>query len=143
MTLLIFLFAAALGVVVALMAMMGLFLGASGPDLRGLLIIELVGLVPVILGTTFYLVRLKRAYPEHSVVKTVWDRIPGWVILAFCLVFSLVIVAELAVFLVNYLSGVPVNWEYYIPIVGGTVYAVCFCCLFATHQPEPLSSTAD
>ena len=125
-----FLFIAALGVVIALMALMGLFLGAAGPDLRGLLIMLLGGLPLILLATFVYLRRLQAAV-TGSLLSEVWRRTPRWLLVAFALVFSLIVLAELAVFLVQYLSGVGVTWEYYIPIIGGSIYAISFCCLYA------------
>ena len=132
----VFLFIAAFGVLLALVALMGLFLGASGGDMEQLMYILLLGVVPTLGVVAMVLRDLLREPGGESVISRIWHRLPRWVVVAFALILSLIFLAELAVFMVQYMSGLQPTWDYYIPILTGGFYGVAFCVLFTKVAPQ-------
>lgn len=131
-----FLFVAAFGVFLALVVLMGLFLGVSGGKLQGLLYTLLLGLPPIVWVTVGVLRELSLEGGRESLLSSLWRRLPRWLVVAFSLIFSLIFLAELALFIVQYMSGLKPSWDYYIPILCGTIYALGFCVMFTKVEPE-------
>ncbi len=138
--LLTFLFIAAFGVLLALVALMGLFLGASGADLEALLHILLLGVVPTLVVVFGVLRDLSQEPGSDGVLGRIWRRLPRWVVVAFALASSLIFLAELAVFMVQHMSGLQPTWDYYVPILTGTFYGLAFCVLFTKVAPIPYAN---
>ena len=127
------LFILAFVVLSSLVTMMIVFTGGSleGADVRGLLLTQLAA-VPVGLGIlALELSSFVRLNGWRDGVRLLWQKIPAWLVLAFVLVNSLVLVGELSVLLLDYLMQGSPAWTDHVPLLAMLSSSAAFSVLYA------------
>ncbi|MEM7280551.1 MAG: hypothetical protein AAF438_02805 [Pseudomonadota bacterium] len=132
------------GVGFALVAMVALFMGATANSISEIINPLMFGFVPTFLGA-LYVVRTRGPNRDRSkgglVLLTIWRALPGAIIVALCLVLSLLFLAQLSLSIITYLSDAKHEWVFYLPIICGTVYALCFCVFYGVTLIDKQKTT--
>ncbi len=127
------LFILAFVVLSSLVTMMIVFTGGSleGADVRGLLLTQLAA-VPICLGILAFEVNsFVRLNGWGNGFRLLWQKIPAWLVLAFVLVNSLVLVGELSVLLLDYLMQGSPAWTDHVPLLAMLSSSSAFSVLYA------------
>lgn len=121
------------GLLLAFTALMALFLGAEGPGLAGLLGLTGWLLLPAGVLTALSLRQIEA--PGQSRVSACWSRLPAWLVIAVAMMLLLALLAELAVWLVEFSGGDKVSLAHYLPILSVLVYALTLTAGYALVAP--------
>ena len=124
----------ALGFIVlsSLVTMMIVFTGGrlDGADVAGLLYTQLVS-VPIAVGILAIEVgAFVRLNGWRRGLRLLWEKVPAWLVLAFVLVNSLVLVGELSVLLLDYLMQGSPAWTDHVPLLAMLSASSAFCVLY-------------
>lgn len=121
------------GLLLAFSAMMALFLGAEGPGLRSLL--SLIGwmLPPTAVMCILCLLSLGR--PGDGRLALCWSRLPAWLVLMVGMLIILALLAELAIWLVEFTGGGKVRFGHYVPIAGVLLFSLALTTGYALIAP--------
>ncbi len=125
--------AALAGLVLAFTAMMALFLGAEGPGIRSLLALIAWLLLPMAGLAGLSLHRLQ--VPGMSRLAACWARLPAWLVVAIGMMLVLAMLAELAIWLVEFTGGGTVSGEHYLPVVAVLVSTLALTAGYALIAP--------
>ncbi len=126
------LFLLAFVILSSLVTMMIVFTGGSleGADVRGLLLTQLAS-VPVGLGIlAFEISGFVRLNGWRKGLNLLWQKIPAWLVLAFVLVNSLVLIGELSVLLLDYLMQGSTAWTDHVPLLSMLSSSAAFSVLY-------------
>lgn len=121
------------GLVLAFAAMMALFLGADGPGIHSLLSLTGWLLPPT---AVLALLCLRRLEPDgRSRLSACWSRLPAWLVLLIALLLLMAVLAELAIWLVEFAGGGTVAASHYLPIVAVLVFSLALTTGYAVVAP--------
>jgi hypothetical protein len=116
----------------SLVSMMAGFVGSQGADLQDLLKLQ-AALVPVSIAIVVWCFSLlARQFGYGNVLREFWRFLPGWLIFAVFAVNSLVLVAELSFFLIQYHTATVRPWQEHLPaataLCSSLALATCYVC---------------
>ncbi len=121
------------GILLAFVALMALFLGAEGRGLQALL--ALIGwmIPPAVALTVLSAMRIPDA--GQGRLAACWARLPAWLVILISLLIVLALLAELAIWLVEFTGGDAVSLGHYVPIVAVLVFAAAFTTGYSLIAP--------
>ncbi|MEM9208051.1 MAG: hypothetical protein AAGA61_02295 [Pseudomonadota bacterium] len=126
------LFALAFIILSCLFTLMIVFTGGSltGADVRGLLLTQLLS-IPLSLGVLAVEVRaFVRLNGWRIGLALLWQKIPAWLVLAFVLLNSLVLIGELSVVLLDYLMQKSSALTDHVPLLALLSASSAFAVLY-------------
>lgn len=121
------------GLLLAFTAMMSLFLGADGPGMQSLLALTGWLLLPTAVLTLLCLRLLEPA--GGSRLSACWARLPAWLVLLIAMMLLLAVLAELAIWLVEFAGGGTVALDHYLPIMSVLIYSLALTAGYAVVAP--------
>lgn len=121
------------GLLLAFTAMMALFLGADGPGMQSLL--GLTGWLLLPTGV-LALLCLRLLPPDgRGALSACWARLPAWLVLLIAMMLLLAVLAELAIWLVEFAGGGTVAFSHYLPIMAVLIYSLALTAGYALVAP--------
>lgn len=121
------------GLLLAFTALMALFLGADGPGMQSLLTLTGWLLLPT---AVLALLCLRLLEPDGgSRLSACWARLPAWLVLLIAMMLLLAVLAELAVWLVEFAGGGSVALGHYLPIISVLIYTLALTAGYAVVAP--------
>ena len=116
----------------SLTTMMITFMGGdfTGSDLRGLLLAQVASIPIATLVVAYEVATFVRSNGWGPGLALLWRKIPAWLILALVLLNSLVLIGELSVLLLDYLTGDSLPWTEHVPLLALLMCSIAFAVLY-------------
>jgi hypothetical protein len=121
------------GLLLSFTAMMALFLGADGPAVQSLL--GLTGWLLLPAGALALLCLRLLPSDGRGALTACWSRLPAWLVLLIAMMLLLAVLAELAIWLVEFAGGGTVALGHYLPIMAVLIYSLALTAGYALVAP--------
>lgn len=121
------------GLLLSFTAMMALFLGADGPGMQSLL--GLTGWLLLPTGALALLCLRLLPADGRGALTACWSRLPAWLVLLIAMMLLLAVLAELAIWLVEFAGGGTVALGHYLPIMAVLVYSLALTAGYSLVAP--------
>lgn len=118
----------------SVIAMMGVFMGSTSGDLRGLLGAQALLLPAALLAIALCLRWARRRAGGRGGLRLLWTHTPAWLVFVVASAASLTLIAELTFVLVQLHAAEPRPWLEHVPALVAVVSALALAAAFASLE---------